>query len=132
MRYAAALLAASILSGCATDHAGESPLAPSDLAPPPPVSSASAFLWGMVVADSGVCIDGVTVRVVRGQRAGESLTHETPCTVWEYAGGFFLENLTPGVPMTLQASAPGYAVLEKTVIPSAGPQTAVLLTPSKL
>ena len=52
----------------------------------------------------------------------------TPCNAGSYGAGFLFENLTPGVAMTLRASAPGY-VEERTVTPSLGPQTALLLGP---
>ncbi|MEO7367208.1 MAG: Ig-like domain-containing protein, partial [Gemmatimonadaceae bacterium] len=86
-------------------------------------------LWGMVVDESGICIEGATVLVVRGQRAGETMAQKTPCGVWDYDGGFFFENLTVGVGMTLQASAPGFEVQEQSFFPSLGPQTALIFSP---
>lgn len=90
----------------------------------------TAFLWVMVVEESGVCIPGATVTVVTGQRAGVSVTQKTPCDAWAYDGGVLFENLTAGVEMTLQATAPGYLVQEKKIVPTSGAQTAFLFTPS--
>jgi len=40
--------------------------------------------------------------------------------VWEYDGGFpLLEDLIPGVELTLRFSAPGYVGKEVTVVPTA-------------
>jgi len=84
-----------------------------------------------VIDGSGVCIEGATVRVVLGQAAGQSSAQITPCDVWGYSGGFAFANLTPGVEMTLQASARGYSVYEKKVFPSLGPQMYVELLLSR-
>ena len=63
--------------------------------------------------------------MVAGQGVGQTIQQEMPCDVWS-DGGFWLRNLIPGVPMTIRASAPGYADREETVVPSSGPQMAVL------
>jgi hypothetical protein len=86
----------------------------------------------MVVDGSGVCIAGAKVLVIEGQRAGESLAQATPCDVWDYANGFYFEDLVPGIPMTLRVSAPGYADMEQKVSPTSGAQTAFLFTPTRL
>jgi hypothetical protein len=85
----------------------------------------NAFVWVMVVDRSGLCITGATVRVLLGQRAGETVTMKTPCDAWDYDGGYFFEHLTAGEEMTLQASAPGYEAREMKVSPSPGPQFAL-------
>ncbi len=71
--------------------------------------------------NSAICVVGAKVKVVRGQHAGQIATQTTPCDYWGYGGGFDFTGLTPGVAMTLRASAPGYASVEKTVRPSPGP-----------
>lgn len=86
-------------------------------------------MFGFIVDASGVCIPGGTVRVVRGQRAGDTVAQILPCDAWGYSGGFWFQDLTVGGAMTLEASAPGYGVQEKTVVPSAGPQMAIEFTP---
>jgi hypothetical protein len=109
-----------ILSGCQ-----------STLAPAP---GDYGWVWGVVVDDeTGDCIVGATVQVVRGQRLGESVTQTESCgDSWEYDFvGFAFEDLAPGVEMTLRASASGYTPHEKTVIPSAG-GPALVLTPSRI
>lgn len=91
----------------------------------------TAWLIGFIVDESGGCIPGATVRVVLGQRAGETLTQKTPCDAWAYDNGFMFTSLTDGVAMTLQASAPGFDVQEKTVFPTSGSQMAIIFTPSR-
>jgi hypothetical protein len=93
---------------------------------PEPLPGSLVWLWGMVITDSGVCIVGATATVVGGQGVGQSIPQETPCDAWAYSGGFLFTNLIPGVPMTIRASAPGFADREMTVIPSSGPQQSVL------
>lgn len=66
--------------------------------------------------------------MVRGQRAGETVTQVTPCDVWGYDGGFVFRDLIAGGEMTLEASAPGYGVLEKRVVPRSGLQVAIEFT----
>lgn len=81
----------------------------------------------MVVEATGACIPGATVQVVAGQAAGNPVAQETPCSVWDYAGGVEYHDLAAGVPMTLRATAPGYATKDSTVTPSTGPQSAIIL-----
>jgi hypothetical protein len=50
------------------------------------------------------------------------MTQETPCDAWGYSGGFEFDSLTPGVPMTLRASAQGYVDRDTTVYPTLGVQ----------
>jgi hypothetical protein len=117
------------LWACSSDDWQPSPgTAPAIAAPTldAPLSSGSARLWGMVVDGSGVCIPSGIVEVVRGQSAGHRIIQATPCGAWDYAVGFTFLNLRSGVAMTIRASAPGYIDVEKTVVPTLGPQTAVL------
>lgn len=86
----------------------------------------------MVVDPSGACIPGATVQVVAGQAVGDPITQQTPCSVWDYAGGVEYHNLAAGVSMTFRATAPGYAVEEKTITPFAGPQTVIDFAPRAL
>ena len=136
MNRAASILAALILSACSGESGPRTPTGPASSQPPTQTprapGAASTFLWGMVVDESGVCIPGATVLVVRGQRAGERLAQTTPCGAWDYDGGFLFENLTPGVEMTIRASAPGHADDERTITPSAGPQTVHLFGGARL
>ena len=122
MKLAAIVVAAFTFPACGGDTGPRTPSAPT-LAP-----SGAAFIAGMIVKESGVCIEGATVRVVRGQRAGESRMQTTPCATWDSEGGFAFIGLTPGVEMTLRASATGYADEEQTLTPSLAPQTGVLFT----
>jgi hypothetical protein len=116
-----------ILLGCSQADVKGLPVAPPPTFPPPvSPGSSQTWLWGMAVHASGVCIDGATAAVVRGQRLGQRVEQRTPCDAWAYDGGFIFKDLTPGVEMTLRVSAPGFTMQEKTVIPFGGPQTAVL------
>ena len=123
MRHVRTVVAALTLWGCSGETAPSSPASPRT-----PVGPAS--LWGMVVEDSGGCIDA-TVHVVAGQAVGRSVAQEQPCSVWDYGGGFVLAGLAPGVAMTLRVSAPGYVDKDTTVVPRLGAQTALLITPSR-
>ena len=135
MRLPALLLVAVAISACSgeSNPAPTVPDVPAPPAPPPPSGSASSltFLWGMIIERSGVCIPGASVRVLAGQRAGESMTQATPCDAWAYWGGFGFDSLKAGVPMTLRLSAPGYVDLDTTVTPTLGPQQAFLFEPSR-
>lgn len=130
MKIALTLLSTLSLVGCSRDVLPTYPNLPHDPPLERPVSP--TWLWGMVVAESGVCIPGATVTVVKGQGVGQSLTQRTPCDAWAYDGGFIFNNLTPGVAMTLRSSAMGYAPVDTTVVPHSGAQMAVLLAPSRI
>lgn len=99
--------------------------------PPSPVPSPPGFLWVMAVDGSGICVADATVEVVRGQGVGQIATQSTPCAIWDYDGGIFFLGLTPGVEMTLRASAPGYAAQEKTVTPTSGGGTVTVIQLSR-
>ncbi len=86
----------------------------------------TAFLMVMAVDASGICIVGATVEVIGGQRAGTTMTQSGACDAWWFAEIEFV-GLTPGVEMTLRVSAPGYSPQVVTVIPTSGPQTALVL-----
>ena len=137
MKFALLLVATLTLVGCSHDYPQPSPVAPSPPAAPsptpvPPASPAgSAVIWAMVLDEGGACIDSATIQVVRGQHAGVTVPQTTPCDAWAYDGGVLFKDLTPGVAMTLRATAPGWAPVEKTVVPSTGPYAAVFLEPSR-
>lgn len=99
--------------------------------PPSPTPSASTFLWVMAVDASGVCAADATIEVVAGQGVGRIARQSTPCSVWDYDGGVLFFDLTPGVEMTLRASAPGYATQEKTVTPTSGGQMVTVMELSR-
>jgi hypothetical protein len=89
-------------------------------------------LYALVVDENGSCIVGATLEVVRGQGLGQSATQTEPCGAWDYGAEVVFKGLTPGVEMTLRASAAGFAQQEKNVVPSLGPQQAVLFTPARI
>ena len=63
---------------------------------------------------SGACIVGATVEIIGGVRQGEIQAQQTPCSVWDYGGGFDFSDLPISTQVTLRASAPGYASREFT------------------
>jgi hypothetical protein len=135
MKFALTILAIFTLLGCSQENSQRSPTAPGPSVPSASLASAGSprtFLWGMVVDEAGVCIVGATVQVVRGQNLGQSITQTTPCDAWAYDGGVVFRDLTPGEGMTLRASASGYAAQERTVVPSLGPQMAVLFATARI
>lgn len=97
---------------------------------PTPTPGALTSLWGFVVDSGGACIKDAMVEVVRGQAQGQQIMQETPCDAWDYGNGFVFKELSPGLEMTLRASAPGWSREEKTVVP--GGPTAVLISLKKL
>jgi Carboxypeptidase regulatory-like domain len=131
MKFAVMVVGSLTLLGC-SQSSPTGPDQPVPTASPAPTPSSSTWLWGMVIDETGACIVGATVEVVRGQSLGQSITQTTPCGAWDYDGGVVFRDLTPGVEMTLRASASGYAAQEKTVIPSLGPKMAVLFAPSRI
>ena len=124
MRYAQWMLSASLIVACAGEPSRPSPSAPSTPSAggqgvPDPRPSAKASLW-LVVADSASqCIPGGSIRVVRGQLAGETRVQDNlPCGPWDYGMGIYLSDLEPGVEMTVTASASGYAEQSQTFYPN--------------
>jgi hypothetical protein len=114
MKFVIPIFVISTLLGCShegTPTAASPPIMPAAAIPTP---SALTSLWGMVVEQSGACVESAMVEVVRGQAQGQRMMQETPCDVWAYGGGFVFKDLTPGVEMTVRASAPGWSTEEKT------------------
>ena len=103
------------------------------LGSPGPAAGTTGLLWGMVIDGGGVCIEGATVLILAGQGVGRTFNQQTPCDAWAYDGGFLLEDLRPGVEITLRASANGWTTQEKTFLPmSRAGYSAVFLKLSKL
>ena len=119
MRFGLIVLMALMAHGCSSDSAQRLPTAPSSPTPTPtPTPNSFTNVYGFVLESSGLCIDGATVQIVRGQASSQIITQITPCDAWSYGGGFTFENLTAGVEVTIRASATGYATKEMTVFPS--------------
>ena len=118
MKTAARLCGGLVVLATLTACDGEKSSSPSMPISPTQPSRASISLYGFVTDFTGVCIEGAAVEVVRGQAQGQRTTQETPCGVWDVGGGFVFTDLTPGVEMTLRASAPGWSTVEETFVPS--------------
>jgi hypothetical protein len=124
VKLALIALAPLILGACSRES--QSPVDPtpdhvrSAPTPPPanPAPATDGWIWAMAVrATDGGCIPGATFTVASGQAyVGEVFTQQTPCSVWDYGDvGVWFRGLTPGVAMTLRASATGYAPVERAV-----------------
>ena len=120
MRLAVIFSTALILFGCSQDSTQPSPTVPSPLVETAPKL---VNLRGVVVNPGGNCIEGAIVEVVSGQAVGQKATQSTPCDAWDdyFSGGFIFKDLTPDVPVTFRASAPGWGTQEKQAVPSLGP-----------
>ena len=122
MRFAVIFSTALILFGCSQDST-QSPTVPSVPSPPVQIALQLVNLRGVVVNPGGSCIEGASVEVVGGQAVGQKVMQSTPCDAWDdyFSGGFTLKDLTPGVAMTVRASAPGWGTREKNAVPFLGP-----------
>ena len=129
MKFLLALLTALTLAGCADRSQPTAPDTPAYTSTIP-ATSASATVYAMVVDPSGICILGATIDVIAGQATGQSATQTEGCDAW-WVPEIEFKDLTPGVEMTLRASAPGYLPQTKTIVPTLGPQTAVIFAPVK-
>jgi hypothetical protein len=139
MKFGVAILVIVALAGCSREGVPGIPTAPAspsaDPAPPAPPAppTGSALLWVMVIGESGACIEGATIQIVRAEGAGEPIPQRTPCGAWDYDGGLVLTDLTPGVELKLRGAANGYARAEMSFLPFPipGSYQAVFITLSK-
>ncbi len=136
MKFGLAILVIVALAGCSRESVPRIPTAPASPvttpAPPAPPTG-SALLWVMVIGESGACIDGATIQIVRADGVGEPILQRTPCGAWDDDGGLLLTDLTPGVELTLRGAAGGYARREMSFLPfpMPGSYRAVFITLSK-
>ena len=124
------------LAGCSRESVPSIPTAPAPpgAAPGPPAPpSGSALLWVMVISETGGCLEGATIQVVRAEGAGEPIPQKTPCGAWDDDGGLLLTDLTRGATLTLRGAAPGYAAREMSFLPfpTPGSYRAVFIELSK-
>jgi hypothetical protein len=115
VRLAVTFSTALTLFGCSRQSAPQLPTVPG-----PTVATAPkpVDLVGLVISSSGNCVEGATVEVVSGQALGQKVSQSTPCDHWDFGGGFLFKDLTPGVAITLRASAPGWGTQEQIVVPA--------------
>ena len=87
----------------------------------------------MVISETGACIEGATIQIVRAEGAGEPIPQRTPCGAWDDDGGLLLTDLRPDVDLTLRGAASGYARREMSFrpFPMPGSYRAVFITLSK-
>ena len=119
MKFQFVIVVALTASGCSAG----SPLSPSttvDSSVQAPAPTTTAVLSGFVVDESGTCIRDARIEAIAGQAVGDVMPQETPCSVWDYSGGFSFKDLKPGIAITIRAFAPGYVPRELTVMPFTG------------
>jgi len=131
MKLAVFYSLALTMIGCSVERTPTAPNPPLTTASPIPIPGASTSVSGFVIDSTGACIEGAIVEVVRGQAQGQQTIQETPCSAWDYGGGFEFKDLLPGLEMTLRASAAGWSTEEQTVVPSSGTRAAVEITLQK-
>ena len=117
LRHCCAVLLAGSLFGCSTPL----PTTPSPASAPAPRESMARNVYGVVIDRSGACIAGATVEVIAGQGLGRKSAQSGPCDAWWPFNGFQFLNLTPGISLTLRATAPGHLAKELQVMPDLQP-----------
>lgn len=124
MRFALVALVTLSLLGCSPESQQRSPVAPDRVqaptATPRPVTSAG--IWVMAFTPTLICIENATLEAVGGQAIGQKWTQETPCSPWDFGGGFFLYDLTPDVNLIARITAPGFGTKDITLHPTQGPR----------
>jgi hypothetical protein len=113
LRFAAIVGVTTMLCGCSAETVERLPTSPT----PPPSSTARAFIWVVVVTETGGCVPDATVEIVQGQGVGRRVRQADPCSVWDPDYNATFNDLTAGEASTLRASALGYTTAEKTVVP---------------
>ena len=136
MKFGVIMLVIVAVAGCSRQSAPGIPTAPAApvAAPAPPAPpTGSALLWVMVISETGACIEGATIQIVRAEGAGEPIPQRTPCGAWDDDGGLLLTDLRPDVDLTLRGAASGYAPRELSFrpFPVPGSYRAVFITLSK-
>jgi|SRR5687768_1317365 len=115
--HSCAVLLAGSLVGCST----QLPTKPSPASAPAPRESVARNVYGIVIDRSGACIAGAIVEVIGGQGVGRKSAQSGPCDAWWPFNGFEFLNLTPGISLTLRATAPGHMAKELQVMPDLQP-----------
>ena len=136
MKFGVIMLVIVAVAGCSRESVPGIPTAPAApvAAPAPPAPpTGSALLWVMVISETGSCIEGATIQIVRAEGAGEPIPQRTPCGAWDDDGGLLLTDLRPDVDLTLRGAASGYARREMSFrpFPMPGSYRAVFITLSK-
>jgi hypothetical protein len=137
VRFAFIGVVAIAVVGCSGNDRSAYPtaLTPSVTTGPTPTPLPGLAWLGVVVIEDGGgggCVRGATVEVVAGQGVGKSIRQADNCSVWDPDFTAQFNSLTPGVAMTLRASAEGYAPREVIVVPTLGPQMAFEIELSRI
>ena len=95
MKFGLTILLIVALAGCSRESVPSIPTAPAPpgAAPGPPAPpSDSALLWVMVITETGGCIEGATIQIVRAEGAGERIPQKTPCGAWDAVDNLWKRN----------------------------------------
>ena len=136
MRWTSVLLVAIAFSACSGDAQYASPTAPGASTPLPSAASSSpkprAFVLVFVVANTGTCLEDVTVKLLLPGHDSQSTRQVTPCDAWGDSGGALFKDLPPGIEVTVRSSVAGYAPAEAAVTTTLDGHMAIELVPVKL
>ena len=128
MKNASMICAALLLAAC------EPETVPTRSAEPYPFLTPDRriVVRGMVVNEAGECIRGALV-MIGGAYADESIEQKVPCTKGDFSNGsgFTLDTVRLEKELIIYAWAPGYAPLQRSIIPRATPVSEVFLTLSR-
>ena len=101
MRWTSVVLVAIAFSACSGDAQYASPTAPGASTPLPSAASSSpkprAFVLVFVVANTGTCLEDVTVKLLLQGHDSQSTRQVTPCDAWGDSGGALFKDLPPGI-----------------------------------
>jgi hypothetical protein len=128
MKFAFISFVTVTVLACSGEDRSIYPTAPS----PPRTAVVSVVVIEERRNPTGECIQAATVEVVAGQGVGKRVRQADGCTIWDPDYSAYFSGLTPGVEMTLRASAEGYAPRELTIVPTLEPKPAVMIGLSRL
>src|SRR5688500_10547505 len=97
MKFGVTILVVVALAGCSRESLPSTPTAPASPlpSPGPAPTTGSALLWVMVIGDSGACIQGATIQIVRAGGADEPIPKKPPSGPWAKTAGWPCAALPP-------------------------------------